>query len=150
MHDPSHGSRTADDAAPFDPAAAGWEPYPEEGFIGLVGPFWQKQEGESIRYAFLAEPKHHNRRGVVQGGMLMTFADRTLGMAAWYANGRRPQATVQLDVHFVDAVQIGEFVEAHNEVVRLTRSMVFMSGTLVVGSRIVATAKGIWKILGSS
>ena len=98
--------------APFDPAAAGWEPYRDEGFIGLVGPFWSRPSGDSFLYAFMAETKHHNRRGVVQGGMLMTFADRSMGMTCWYANERQPQATVQLDMHFIDAVQVGEFVEA--------------------------------------
>jgi acyl-coenzyme A thioesterase PaaI-like protein len=132
----------------FDPKADGWEPYTDEGFIGLVGPFWQKPHGDSYRYAFLAADKHHNRRGVVQGGMLMTFADRSMGMTCWYANERQPQATVQLDVHFVDAVKVGEFVEAKCQVVRRTRALVFMSGELVVGDRVVATAKGVWKTLG--
>jgi uncharacterized protein (TIGR00369 family) len=137
-------AKTAD----FDPAAAGWEPYSDDGFIGLVGPVWMRQNGDSYLYAFKAQPKHHNRRGVVQGGMLMTFADRSMGMTCWYANERQPQATVQLDVHFLDAVQIGEFVEAKCQVVRRTRALVFMSGELVVGDRLVATAKGIWKTLG--
>jgi acyl-coenzyme A thioesterase PaaI-like protein len=133
----------------FDPAAAGWEPYGDEGFIGLVGPFWMRPFGDdSYRYAFLAEPKHHNRRDVVQGGMLMTFADRSMGMTCWYANGRQPQATIQLDMHFIDAVQIGEFVEINCKVVRRTRSVIFMEGELVVGTRVVATAKGVWKTLG--
>ncbi|HEY2183805.1 MAG TPA: PaaI family thioesterase, partial [Xanthobacteraceae bacterium] len=101
-------------------------------------------------YAFMAEPKHHNRRGIVQGGMLMTFADRSMGMTCWYANERRPQATIQLDVHFVDAVQIGEFVEARCRVVRRTRSLVFMGAELVVGDRVVATANGVWKTLGQN
>src|ERR1044071_10280820 len=112
----------------FDPAAHGWETYPGEGFVGLVGPFWMKQYGESYRYGFLAEKKHHNRRGVVQGGMIMTFADRSLGMTAWYANNKQPQATVHLDVHFVDAVQIGEFVEAKCRVGRRTGSLLLMRG----------------------
>jgi acyl-coenzyme A thioesterase PaaI-like protein len=146
---PASRFAVSETTAPFDPAAAGWEPYRDEGFIGLVGPFWARPWGDSYRYAFLAEPKHHNRRGVVQGGMLMTFADRAMGMTCWYANGRVPQATVQLDVHFIDAVQIGEFVEAKCEVVRRTRSLVFMTGGLVVGTRVVATAKGIWKTLGA-
>jgi acyl-coenzyme A thioesterase PaaI-like protein len=133
---------------PFDPAAHGWETYRDDGFIGLVGPFWMKKVGDSYRYAFIAEPKHHNRRGVVQGGMIMTFADRSLGMTAWYANGKIPQATVHLDVHFIDAVQIGEFVEAACRVVRRTRSLIFMSGEITVGGRVVATANGVWKALG--
>lgn len=132
----------------LDPAAEGWELYRDEGFIGLVGPFWTRRLGETHCYAFVAEPKHHNRRGVVQGGMLMTFADRAMGMTCWYANERQPQATVQLDMHFIDAVQIGDFVEAKCRVVRRTRALVFMSGELVVGSRVVATANGVWKTLG--
>src|ERR1041384_6101606 len=98
-------------SAPFDPAAHGWETSSAEGFVSLVGRFGMKKLGESYRCGFVAEKKHHNRRGVVQGGMIMTFADRSMGMTAWYANNKQPQATVHLDVHFVDAVQIGEFVE---------------------------------------
>jgi acyl-coenzyme A thioesterase PaaI-like protein len=48
----------------------------------------------------------------------------------------------------VDAVHVGDFVEMDCEVVRKTRSVVFMRGTLTVGGRIVATADGIWKLLG--
>ncbi len=139
-----------DPKKPFDPAAAGWEPYAHDdtGFVGLVGPWWARKKGDSYEYAFLAQDKHHNRRGVVQGGMLMTFADRSMGMTCWYANERQPQATVQLDMHFIDAVQVGEFVECKCHVVRRTRSLVFMSGELVVGDRVVATANGVWKTLG--
>ena len=145
---PAAPPSSAEPIAPFDPAAAGWELYRDEGFIGLVGPFWSRPNGDSVLYAFLAESKHHNRRGVVQGGMLMTFADRSMGMTCWYANERQPQATVQLDMHFIDAVQIGEFVEAKCKVVRRTRSLIFMSAELVVGTRVVATANGVWKTLG--
>jgi acyl-coenzyme A thioesterase PaaI-like protein len=138
-----------DTTVAFDPATAGWEPYRDEGFIGLVGPFWMRRSGDSYLYAFMAERKHHNRRGVVQGGMLMTFADRSMGMTCWYANNRKPQATIQLDVHFIESVQIGEFVEARCRVVRRTRSLIFMSAELLVGNRVVATANGVWKALGA-
>ena len=57
---------------------------------------------------------------------------------------------MHLDVHFVDAVQIGEFVEAKCRVVRRTRSLIFMSGEIMVGDRVVATANGVWKTLGKS
>ena len=60
-------------AVPFDPATAGWEPYRDDGFIGLIGPFWMRPADDSYLFAFMAEAKHHNRRGVVQGGMLMPF-----------------------------------------------------------------------------
>ena len=135
---------------PFDPAAAGWQPYGHDdtGFIGLVGPLWSRRKGDSFEYAFMAADKHHNLRGVVQGGMLMTFADRSMGRTCFYANEQQPQAAVQLDVHFIDGVRVGEFVECKARVVRRTRSLVFMSGELVVGTRVVATANGVWKTLG--
>ena len=107
-------------------------------------------DGEAPRFGFVMQPKHHNRRGVLQGGMLMTFADRSMGMTCWYANGKQPQATVHLDVHFVDAVHVGEFVEAKCKVVRRTRSLIFMSAELVVGERVAGTANGVWKTLGKN
>jgi uncharacterized protein (TIGR00369 family) len=136
--------------ADFDPAAAGWQHYIDDGFFGVVGPLWTREAAGTHHYAFKADQKHHNRRGVVHGGMLMAFADRAMGMTCWYANGEQPQATVQLDVHFVDAVQIGEFVEAKCKVVRRTRAVVFMTAELVAGDRVVAIASGVWKTLGKS
>ena len=141
--DPNNVSQST----PFDPASHGWEAIADDGFIGLVGPIWQKSNGTGMQIAFLADPKHRNRRGLVHGGMIMTFADRALGMTARHATGNKPHATIQLDVHFVDAVQIGEFIEARAEVVRRTRSLIFMKADLVVGTRVVAAANGIWKIL---
>src|SRR5260221_4865655 len=145
---PAGPPAVANKIVPFDPESAGGQPYRDEGFMGLVGRFGSRPSGDSYLYAFMAESKHHNRRGVVQGGMLMTFADRSMGMTCWYANERQPQATVQLDMHFIDAVQVGEFVEAKCKVVRRTRSLIFMSAELVVGTRVVATANGGWETLG--
>ena len=135
-------------AAALDPAHDGWDADTDPDFIGLIGPLWRRNDGEGWSYAFLAESKHQNRRGVVHGGMLTAFADQALGFTAWHVNERQSQATVQLDVHFINAVRAGDFVEARCKVVRRTRSLLFMSAVLVVGSRVVATASGVWKVLG--
>src|SRR4051812_13821012 len=57
----------------FDPAAADWEPYGDDGFIGLIGPFWMLPDGDSYRFAFMAEQKHHNRRGYVPAILKVVF-----------------------------------------------------------------------------
>ena len=54
---------------------------------------------------------------------------------------------MQLNVHYVGAVQLGEFAYVRSELVKVTRSLVFLRGTMTVGDRIVATADGVWKIL---
>jgi acyl-coenzyme A thioesterase PaaI-like protein len=132
---------------PFDPAAAGWEPYRDEGFIGLVGPFWSRPSGDSHRYAFMAEAKHHNRRGVVQGGVLMTFADRTSGMTARFVSGSPSLATVQFDTQFVDAAKIGEVLLSKPRVIRSTRSLIFVTTEVTAGERCVAMASGVFKVM---
>ena len=134
-------------SATRDLAADGWEPDADDGFLALVGPILRRTSGETDRYAFVAEPKHHNRGGVVHGGMLMTLADRAIGRTCRHANAHAPQATVQLDMHFVVAVQVGELVEATCRVVHRTRALMFARAELTVGSRIVATANGVWKAL---
>ena len=79
--------------------------------------------------------------------MLTTFADQAMGMTARTRTGGKKHATIELNMQFVGSVRLGEFVEAQCEVVRATRSIVFMRAKMVVGTRIVATASGIWKIL---
>ncbi len=123
----------------------GWRLIADEGFIGLVGPFFQKGSGADLHFCFPTQTKHHNRRGVLQGGALATFIDKTLGITARAGAPAVLTATVQLDVHFIGAVQIGELVETRPRVVRATRHLVFVSADLTVGSRTVALANGVWK-----
>ena len=59
-------------------------------------------------------------------------------------------ATVQLNVHFVNAMKIGEFAVVRAELVRATRSLVFMRGIMSVGERVIAAGDGVWKILRTS
>src|SRR6202046_2262812 len=104
----------------------GWTIVETSGFINLVGPLWQRMVDGAPEYALITQDKHHNRRGMVQGGLLMTFADRACGMTARFVSGKPTMATVQLDVHFVDAGKIGETLMARPRVIRTTRSLVFV------------------------
>lgn len=134
---------------PEEATAAGWKPLsPAAGFTGLVGAFWSRRDGDRWRYAALPDERHVNNRGVTHGGFLLTFMDHGLGLTIWEQVGRRHCATAQLNLHFVDATWPGELLELEPEVVRTARSMVFVRGTVRAGTRTVAAADGIWKILG--
>src|ERR1700759_1889037 len=100
----------------------GWSIVDTTGFISLVGPLWQRVVDGAHEYALIAQDKHHNRRGLVQGGLLMTFADRTCGMTARFVSGRPTLATVQLDTHFVDSGKIGEVLRSKPRVGLSNRS----------------------------
>jgi len=133
------------ETAAFDPARAGWKIVKPIGFGEVAGPIWRNGDA---RFGFVVEPKHLNFADIVHGGMLTTLADQAMGMTAMRASGNKPHATIELNIQFVGAVRLGEFVEAHCEVVRLTRAIIFMQCRLVVGTRPVANATGIWKIRG--
>jgi acyl-coenzyme A thioesterase PaaI-like protein len=127
--------------------ASGWTMVETSGFISLIGPLWQRVVDEVHEYAIIAQDKHHNRRGLVQGGLLMTFADRSCGMTARFVSGRPTLATVQMDTQFVDSAKIGEILISKPRVVRATRSLIFMAAEVTAGHRCVATASGVFKVL---
>ena len=127
--------------------ASGWTMVETTGFLHLIGPLWYRKVGSEHEYALVAQDKHHNRRGLVQGGVLMTFADRTCGMSARYVSGRSTLATIQMDTHFVESGKIGEILTSKPRVIRSTRSLIFVSTEVTVGERCIAMANGVFKIL---
>jgi acyl-coenzyme A thioesterase PaaI-like protein len=129
--------------------ADGWKIVETAGFLHLIGPLWQRMVDDEPEYALITEDKHHNRRGLVQGGVIMTFADRTCGMTARHVSGKPTLATVQLDTHFVEAGKIGEILMSKPRVVRSTRSLIFITTEVTVDKRCIAMANGVFKILKS-
>ena len=124
-----------------------WQPRLTNDFAYFVGPVLERLEDGKRAFAFRANQRHANDRGVVHGGMLVTFADQAFGEMVLDSVGRKLCATIQLNTHFIAAVQIGDFVEGRAEMVRVTRSLVFVRGMLAVGDRTVAAIDGIWKVL---
>ena len=127
----------------------GWKIVETTGFMHLIGPLWERLVDGELEFALITEDKHHNRRGLVQGGVLMTFADRTCGIAARHVSGKPTMATVQLDTHFVESGKIGEVLISKPHVVRSTRSLIFITTEVTVDRRCIAMASGVFKIMKS-
>jgi acyl-coenzyme A thioesterase PaaI-like protein len=125
----------------------GWKIVETTGFMHLIGPLWERLVDDELEFALITEDKHHNRRGLVQGGVLMTFADRTCGITARHVSGKPTMATVQLDTHFVEPGKIGEILISKPRMVRATRSLIFITTEVTVDKRCIAMASGVFKIL---
>jgi acyl-coenzyme A thioesterase PaaI-like protein len=125
----------------------GWKIVETTGFMHLIGPLWERLVDDELEFALITEDKHHNRRGLVQGGVLMTFADRTCGITARHVSGKPTMATVQLDTHFVESGKIGEILISKPRMVRATRSLIFITTEVTVEKRCIAMASGVFKIL---
>lgn len=125
----------------------GWTLFDDDGFLSLVGPLWQRKSGETHQYAIASGRKHKNRRGFVQGGLLMTLADRSLGMAARHGSGASAVVTIQMDTQFIDAAKIGELIISTPHMVRSTRTLIFLNTEITANGRCVAMASGVFKIM---
>ena len=138
-----------DKAAAAKLKSDGWKIAETTGFMHLIGPLWERLVNGELEFALITEDKHHNRRGLVQGGVLMTFADRTCGITARFVSGKPTLATVQLDTHFVEAGKIGEILISKPHVARSTRSLIFITTEVTVDKRCIAMASGVFKVLKS-
>jgi acyl-coenzyme A thioesterase PaaI-like protein len=130
----------------FDPAADGWTPMEHDLMPAGIGTPWKRQHPDGWRYGLQTRPDHANPAGAVHGGILVAFADHTLGCYVEAAGGGVPNVTIQLNTHFLSAVRPGEFVELRGEVTRTTGSMVFVRGIIAAEGRDVVAVDGIWRI----
>ena len=119
-----------------------------DGFGMLCGPFWMKAEGEILVGGFRVEERHCNPAGICHGGMLATFCDLLLAVGAQF-RGHLPTLilpTINLSLDYLAPTPKGAWVEVRPEVSKVTRGMVFASGTATVDGDPVVRAHGIFKI----
>lgn len=123
-----------------------WTPVENHGFMQLLGTIMTCDQDAS-KFRFLVRPEHVNRYGFAHGGMLMTLSDHAMAITARGDDTSRAATTVQFDMHFMRAVSVEDTIDITCHVGRQTRSLVFMEAKLSVRDKVVANAKGVWKIV---
>lgn len=113
-----------------------------------VGPVFERGAKGGKTYAMRVDSRHLNRRGIVHGGMFMTLADLVMGQAVWDVTDKAPCVTLNMQTHFVRAAKDGDVIQVVPELVRRTRSLVFMRGDFRVNGETVFTSASVWKLLG--
>ncbi|HTO40876.1 MAG TPA: PaaI family thioesterase [Rhizomicrobium sp.] len=113
-----------------------------------LGPIYETGEGAARRYGLKVDARHVNRRDVMHGGMLMTFADATLGQLAMDISEGALCVTLNMQAQFLAPVPLGGFIEVLPELTRRTRAMLFIRGDYRVAGQTVMTAASIWKLIG--
>jgi uncharacterized protein (TIGR00369 family) len=119
------------------------------GFIAVNGPLYVKQLERGIALGFRVEPRHCNPMGICHGGMMATFCDMLLPISAHYLSqdlARRFLPTINLQVDFLAASALGAWVQGEAQLLRATRSMVYMQGLVTADGENAARVSGIFKI----
>ena len=111
-----------------------------------IGPFYYKALASGYDFAFKASQNHCNMTGIVHGGVLMTFADYCLCMAATDAYAE-DCVTVSFNSEFISAGEIDHIISGAAHVTLKTGSMVFVRGEITQDDQIVMTFSAVVKRL---
>jgi uncharacterized protein (TIGR00369 family) len=118
------------------------------GFLEANGPLYGKWQDEHLLLGFRVELRHCNPGRVAHGGMLATFADMLLPIAARFQSktdmGFLP--TVNLSCDYLAPAPLGSWVEGRAEAIKITRNLLFAQGLATADGEPVLRANGIFKI----
>jgi uncharacterized protein (TIGR00369 family) len=120
-----------------------------DGFIGVNGPLYSRLTDGGLQLGFRVESRHCNPMRICHGGMMATFCDMLLPISAHVLSeqiGRRFLPTINLQVDFLAASPLGAWVQGEAQLLRTTRSLVFMQGLVQADGINVARVSGIFKI----
>ena len=119
-----------------------------KGFMKHLGGLELKQISET-QYEFIVEVKemHLNTGKIAHGGFLSTIADTGMGTAAHRVAGDRRCVTINLDMKFISAGQLGEKLKGDVKILKKTKTLVFINCEISNDKEIVVSASGTWKIL---
>ena len=109
----------------------GWSTWSEGGdpYETVLGPFCYRLDDDGkARCAFQPRRDHLNGGGTIHGGALMSFADFALFCIAHNALRDTRAVTLTCNSEFLKAGDLNGWVEAEGEVLRVTRSLVFVRG----------------------
>jgi acyl-coenzyme A thioesterase 13 len=125
----------------------GWMSWSEgaDPFETAIGPFCFRGEGADLRCGFEPTPSHLNGGGTVHGGALMSFADFALFAIAHNDLAGAKAVTVAFNCEFLAPGGLGAMIEAKGEVLRATRSLVFVRGLMMQEARTLLAFSGALK-----
>lgn len=127
---------------------AGWTTWSQGGdpFETIIGPFYFKTEADGgVRCAFEPKPHHLNGGGSIHGGCLMSFADFSLFGIAHNTLAGAHAVTLTFNSEFIGAGGLDGVVEAGGEVIRETRSVIFVRGIVTQAERPLLSFSGTLK-----
>lgn len=131
---------------------AGWSTWSEgsDPYESAVGPFYFRLDDGRTVCAFQPQTRHLNGGGAIHGGALMSFADFSLFAIAHNALRGASAVTLTFGCEFISAGDCDAIAEARGEVLRETRSIVFVRGVITQAERPLLSFSGTLKKIASS
>lgn len=112
------------------------------GFVRTAGPFYIHANRPIVAARVTRE--HLNQIGIAHGGFLATLADVALGAVIRRDLATSAAPTVHLGIDYIGAVQPGDWVEAHVQVLKDGRKLINAACDVRVGDRVALHASGVF------
>ena len=118
------------------------------GFMHHNGGLYFREISEN-EYEFKATIKefHLNKREITHGGFICSLIDSGAGTAVYRTTGQKSCVTVSLDIKFIAPSRIGDDLIGNVQILKKTRSMVFLNCNLKKNDQLIASATGVWKVI---
>lgn len=113
-------------------------------FNALVGPLYERRDGDAVSIGLAVEEKHTNSRGICHGGVLATLADLALGYGMLAKSGDRGFVTAHLAVDYAGAARSGDWIESRVEIQHVGSRLAFANCYLVAGEKPIVRASAIF------
>lgn len=115
-----------------------------------IGPLYIKGRGDDFRMGLRVAPYLCNPAGGLHGGMMMSVLDLVAGVGSSLQAGLdKFLPTVSMTFDFVAPGRLGDWLEGRNQIVRVTRSLVFTSVMLESADGPICRGSAILKIPSS-
>ena len=124
-------------------------------FNALVGPLYERRDGDAVSIALVIEQKHTNSRGICHGGVLATLADLSLGYAMLAQSGKEGERqgsflTAHLAVDYAGSAKVGDWIESKVEIQRVGARLAFANCYLLAAGKPIVRASAIFARGGKS
>ncbi len=118
-------------------------------FLETNGPFYQKKTtGESLIVGLRVLQKHVNGRGYAHAGILLTLADIAIGyQVAFSESPPLNLVTLNLNNDFIKAAKLGDWLEAHVEIYKKGRRIIYASALILKGNEKIMRSSAIYKVI---
>ena len=90
---------------------------------------------------------HLNKREITHGGFICSLIDAGAGTAVYRASNNQSCVTISLDVKFIAPSRLGDEILGKVNILKKTKSMLFVNCNLYINKNIIACATGVWKVI---
>jgi uncharacterized protein (TIGR00369 family) len=121
-----------------------WHPSsPFMAYMAALGNLYRNDAGNVL--ALRVQDAHTNMHNIAHGGLLATLADCALG--SYIAKEAAASVvTVRMSVDYLNGVKPGDWLEAHVQIEKKGRRLIYASCSLQVGAKMMLKASAVFAV----